>query len=214
MPAQMRPVEPRPGVSLLGFGLHRFVHGNLEGKLPALSEINCSVVVQPNLAVKMPVPRFSFYVLYVASSNPDFMEYATKTDKMPGYYASNLQCHISADGTEIMCKDDHGIMFELKNTLPQPVYVTDTISGQAFTCANGEDLYCTPFTWQGTLCEHQHKGKDFGKIYNHPSLEGISISEKYQECNFQMFTPNGAGGNGKITYWDPIHLNKSIRSES
>lgn len=214
LPRLIKPVEPRPGVSLIGFGLHRFVPGNLNGKLPALAEVNCSVLVQPNLSVKMPIPRFSFYVLYLASSCDDFMEYATTVDKMPAYCSSNLQCIISDDGTEVTCKDDNGIMFELKNTLPQPKYTPDTISGQAFTCANGEDLYCTPFKWRGTLCEHQHSSKNFGKVYNHPSLEGISLSENNQECNFQMFTQNGDEGKGALTYWDPILMYASKKAKS
>ena len=73
LPRLIKPVEPRPGISLIGFGLHRFIPGNLDGKLPALAEVNCSIVVQPNLSLKMPIPRFSFYVLYVASSNADFI---------------------------------------------------------------------------------------------------------------------------------------------
>lgn len=203
LPRGIHPSEVRPGISLLAFSIHRFPEGAVNGTMPKITEASVGVMVQPNLSIAMPMPRLAIYVIYVASSCQKFTQYARDVDKMPIYHAQNLKCIVSEDFS-VSVSDDNGPMYELKNTLENVVFKKSELMGQGFTYANGEDLYCTSFKWEGNLCEHQDGSKDFGKIYNHPSLKGIRINEEQQTCYLQMFTP--LDDEGTITYWSPIRI--------
>lgn len=203
LPRGIYPSEARPGISLLTFSIHRFPEGAVGGKMPGIVEATVGVLVQPNLSIAMPLPRFAVYVIYVTSSCQEFMQYANEVDKMPVYEAKNLKCVISEDFS-VFVSDDRGPMFELRNTIEDISFRYSEMMGQGLTYANGENLYCTPFKWTGDLCEHQDRSKNFGKVYNHPSLKGIIINEEEQNCYMQMFTP--LDDEGVLTYWSPIKL--------
>lgn len=204
LPRLVHPYEIRPGVSLLAFGFHQFEPGNLEGALPKFTEANCGILVQPRLSAGMPPPRFAIYVLYISSSEKGFVKHAASVDKMPVYEASNLQWTISADGQRVEVWDDLGPMFNLQNTQPDPVYTAGDFYAQIFSMPTGDHLYHTQIRWQGILSENQHKGRGFGKVYNHPSLKGLEIDEDNQVCYMQMFTAAKAPGN--LTFWTPKRI--------
>lgn len=202
LPKLIHPQEVRPGVSLIALGLHRFLAGNLDGSLPAFVEANCSILVQPQLSLGAPPPRFAYYVLYVASSCEGFTKHAAEKDKMPVYQASNLQCTIAPDGERVDVWDDHGPMFTLQNTKPNRTYLHADFFGQIFSFNEAkQQLYLSQIRASGQLCEHQHKGRSFGKLYNHPSLRGLQINEHDQNCYLQMITK--IGEKGLLTYGKP-----------
>lgn len=204
LPRGVYAAEVRPGISLMAFSVHQFRDGAVGETMPkTIVEATASIVVQPNLSIPMALPRLAMYVIYVASTSPEFDRYAQNVDKMPIYDSPNLKCVIRED-LSVSVSDDNGPMFELKNTSPNIAFKKSELIGQAFTYANGKELFCTPFRWQGRLWEHQDRSQGFGKIYNHPSLGGINVNEAQQTCYLQMFAP--LHEEGTITYWRPVSI--------
>ena len=62
LPKGVEPLEVRPGVSLYDIGDVLWNSGNLDGSWPAFHELTAMIVVQPDLSIDMPMPKFAFYV--------------------------------------------------------------------------------------------------------------------------------------------------------
>src|SRR5579884_1894544 len=60
VPARLSLVEVRPGVALLSTGLLTYAAGHFGPGSPPFTELVTAAHVQPDLSLKMPVPRFCF----------------------------------------------------------------------------------------------------------------------------------------------------------
>ena len=201
LPGRLRPFEARPGVSLVSCSVHHFSRNNL-GKLPDFNEANVNVLVQPDLSIEMPHPKFAFYIVNVVSDCEPFLAHANEVDKMPTYHSPSLRCVVSEDGQSVSVKDDDGLLFECKSTYEgTPSFVNETIYGQGFSQIEGED-YNINFRWTGELIEHQRKG-NAGQIYNHPSLGKLELPTEPMTCYLQMVGPRNQK-NGQLRYYTPV----------
>lgn len=202
LPRGIQPQELRPGVAMICYGVSIFSEGNLAGKVPGFTEISINLVVHPNMAIEMPVPRVALFTLYSASTCK--LQFDPSMGKMPLFDQFNLDVQITdngSNGSAVIAKDDNGLLFELKNTRKDLVFEKSKVFGQAMAVME-EAIYLIPFSWEGEKMEHQNAG-DSGKLYTHPALGGI-IAPQPKKAYLQMQTP--AHSKGIITYYDAIKI--------
>lgn len=170
LPAGILPVEARPGQALMFLGYNDYRPGNMIAgePQPQFVEITRFFVVQPDLSVDMPLPRFTFFVDRIGSDNPAFIKQERALLHLPTYLNPTLKVETNAARTNAIASDDAGPIQSLINTHPAPVYRQDKFYGQYYTL-DGDDLWFGTFYWGGRACIHQRSG-DAGGIHNHPFL--------------------------------------------
>lgn len=174
LPPGIHPVEARPGVSMLFVSMNDYMPtGNfIDGvELPAFQEVTRCVVVQPDLSIKMPIPRFTFFVLQIGSNHQGFIQQEKDWLHLPTTYSPSLRTETNATGTEIWVRDDDGPIQHLRNTHPTPVFRNESFFGQYYTAEQGR-LYFGVWSWRAIACIHQRQG-DAGGIFAHPFLTGV-----------------------------------------
>lgn len=179
------PVEPHPGVSLLGLGLLAFDPGNL-GYLPAFEEISLSVVVKPDLSGGR-LPRFAFEAIRVAGTSDAFLRWARHRDKMPVYRAEGLQVALDRDALGGRCWDARGPIFHMANSHPEPRFEEDVVDVQIHSRADGA-RWLNHMAWAGPMFQHQQRGAQV-HLYEHPFFGELGLGEGPRPCFLQMMTP-------------------------
>lgn len=176
LPRGIQPVEARPGVGLLFLGYNDYQPGNLIGgqSQGRFHEVTRTVLVQPDLSIRMPIPRFTFYLLRIGSENKAFVDQEIRMLHLPSYWSASLRGEANADGTEVRLLDEHGMIHHIKNTHPAPIYRNDSFFGQYYTVEDGK-LYFGVWSWRGIACVHQRSG-DAGGIFEHPFLTEVEPS--------------------------------------
>jgi hypothetical protein len=166
----LNPYEVRPGVATMFLGYNDYNPGNeIYGeKQPAFKEITRVFMVQPNLSVNMPIPRFTFYMHRIASNNLPFVKQEADKLHLPTFYSPNMEVITNEDHTSAVARDEQGILQEWKNTNPNVKYYDDSFFGQYYVVENNK-LYFGVFYWAGKVFTHQKHG-DGGGIYEHPYL--------------------------------------------
>lgn len=188
---RLQPYEVRPGVSLIFLGYNDYNPGNIiQGEAqPAFKEITRVFMVQPNLSVSMPIPRFTFFVHRIASDNPAFIQQEIDWLHLPSYHTPTMRAESNEGKTDVRIMDDDGLIRELLNTHPNPTYQDDAFFGQYYSLQDGK-LYFGVFYWAGKVCVHQRKGKA-GGIYEHPFLTDMKQTfdaGKVGDCYMQLIT--------------------------
>lgn len=175
LPRGIQPVEARPGISLMFLGYNDYNPGNViyGQKQPAFVEITRTFIVQPNLNIDMPLPRFTFFVDRIASNNEIFIKQEIEKLYLPTYYSPSLVVETNEIKTNAIAKDKFGMIQSLINTHPEPVYRDDSFFGQYYTVQDGK-LYFGIFYWSGKACIHQRPGKA-GGIHEHPYLTELPV---------------------------------------
>ncbi len=170
LPRGIYPVEARPGISLMFLGYNDYNPGNViyGQRQPAFVEITRTFVVQPNLHVDMPMPRFTFFVDRIASNNETFIQQETEKLYLPTFYSPTLVVETNESKTNAIARDDVGPIQSLINTHPHPLYRDDSFFGQYYSVQDGK-LYFGIWYWSGKACIHQRSGKA-GGIHEHPFL--------------------------------------------
>ncbi len=188
---RLQPYEIRPGVSLMFLGYNDYNPGNvINGEaLPAFDEITRFFMVQPNLSLSMPIPRFTFYVHRIGSNNKTFNRQEEDLLHLPSFYSSSLKAETDESKTCLKVYDDQGPVREFINTHPEPSYLYDAFFGQYYTMQEN-NLYFGVWYWSGKICIHQKKGYA-GKIYDHPFLSDMKktiLPGDLGDCYMQMFS--------------------------
>lgn len=170
---KLQPYEIRPGVSAVFMGYNDYNPGNIiygEAQ-PAFIEITRVFMVQPNLSLSMPIPRFTFYMHQIASNNPAFVKQEIEVLHLQSYYSPTMMAESNETKTDILISDEKGTIRKLINTDPNPTYREDSFFGQYYSMQDGK-LYFGVFYWAGKVCVHQKKGKAGGDL-NHPYLTDL-----------------------------------------
>ena len=165
--------EARPGVALMFMGYNDYYPGNIiyGEPQPEFIEITRMFMVQPDLSIDMPLPRFTFYMHQIASNNPTFIKQEIETLHLPSYYAPTMVAKTNEAKTDLFVSDKDGKIRELLNTHPNPTYRNDSFYGQYFTLQD-DQLYFGVFYWSGHVCIHQREGYGGGE-FDHPYLSGL-----------------------------------------
>ncbi len=173
LPKGIEPFEARPGVGLMFLGYNDYYPGNLINGIeqPRFDEVTRFFMVQPDLSIDMPMPRFTFFVHRIGSNNQNFIDQEISRLHLPSFYAEDLIVETHSDKTGGMARTAGGPIQEWKNTNPDPRYYEDSFYGQYFTLQNNE-LWFGVWFWAGDVCTHQHPG-DGGRIFHHPFLDDL-----------------------------------------
>ena len=195
LPPGIHPVEARPQVSLLfiGFNDYQADENTIEGvKQPRFSEMTRTILVQPDLSVRMPIPRFTFFVHRIGSDNKSFVDQEIAKLHLPSYHSPTLKTEVNETGTELWIRDEHGPIQHLRNTHAAPPYRREAFFGQYYTLEEGK-LYFGIWSWSGVCAVHQRPG-DAGGIFEHPFLteaRGQLPAGRVGPCYQQIFSRPG-----------------------
>jgi len=203
------PLEPRPGVGLMFFGYNDYNPGNvIYGRVqPRFDEITRVFIVQPNLSIDMPLPRFTFFMHRISSNNQDFIDQEVEKLHLPVYYTPSMRAATNDAKTEVKISDDYGDIEALINAHPHPVYIQDAFYGQYYVVEDGA-LYFGVFYASAQACIHQRRGSH-SYIYPHRFLTEsgtLLTADDIGDTYMQIITKFGA----KITqrFYQPRLLRK------
>lgn len=189
LPEELDPVEVVPGISLLNVATLNYAPGNFGSGSAPFSEIVAVIATHPDLTLRMPVPRFTFYDLSIFSDSIDFVEGERRTISTPTELSPGLQVEFRHDGLEAKVSDASGPICLFRNSSPEPpTYRPTYIWGQHYNDTRGF-LVVGPWQWEGEMWEHQKQGT-WGELYPHPFFKGLDISA-VRRCYMQLFArPN------------------------
>jgi hypothetical protein len=170
------PLEARPGAALMLLGYNHYNSGNwiADSGQPSFVEITRLFLVQPDLAINMPIPRFTFFVDRIGSNNRMFVDQEISMLHVPSYYSPSLEVDVDQVTLCARARDDQGMIQEYINTHPKPIYAPDSFFGQYYTVQD-DRMYFGVWYWAGEICVHQSMGYA-GGIFEHPFLNGINNS--------------------------------------
>jgi hypothetical protein len=118
LPQGVVPVEVRPGVATIFSCTIAFPAGNLD-RYGAFTEIDWAVLVQPHQGIPMPQPSYYFFMGNVGSPCRPFLEYTQAADKMPTYYAEDLEATSDNSTGLNTASDGRGPIFDLQVQIPK-----------------------------------------------------------------------------------------------
>lgn len=192
LPSGIEPVEAMPGIGLVEFSYNHYAPGNIiyGEEQPIFYELTRSIVVQPDLSIDMPIPRFAFFVDRIASNNKIFVKHEFEKLNLPAYYSPTLKVGMeNLLGHHIIVSDEHGKIREMVNSNPNVIYREDEFYGQYFTVQD-QKLYFGCWAWKGKIFTHQSPGYS-GSIYNHPYLTESNHEirgEIFKQCYMQSMS--------------------------
>jgi hypothetical protein len=187
LPARLEAVEVRPGVGLMSIGCLHFAAEQFGQDSPAFDEVGSVVHVRPDLSLKMPQPRFSFYSHAVWSNSEDFVAFEARRLFTPVAYVPSLRIEFSADGLGAKASDANGPILAARSTAPADTSSVTEIWGQLYNFK--DHLYHGAWRWQGTRFEHMKPG-DPGRPNRHAHFGDLDVS-KIVGCYLQMFAEPG-----------------------
>ena len=170
LPAGLQPFEARPGVSLVFLGFNDYNPGNqIYGQAqPAFCEVTRFVMVHPDLAIDMPIPRFTFFVHRIGSNNETFIRQEIEKLHLPSWHSPTLRVESSEDHLSAIARDRDGIVQTYHNTNPRVVWRDEEFYGQYYTVQDGQ-LWFGVWYWSGEAFIHQRRG-EAGGSEEHPFL--------------------------------------------
>lgn len=198
LPKWIKPIELRPGIGLLGIGAICFLEGNLHGKLPVVYEISLSIVVQPLLGSKMPVPRMAVYTFNITADNAAMLEYANNIDKFSYYSPNNFRVLANDSFSTYECSDDKGPIISFKPNNKNFSFEHSLFYFQIFSEIEGK-FYSRFVKWEGSKSETQEPLGSCYKLYNHPFFKGLEFGDQPQSCYMEML-----GRFGTVNYYRPV----------
>ncbi|MEO6419485.1 MAG: hypothetical protein ABIP39_08775 [Polyangiaceae bacterium] len=175
-------VEVRPGIALLSTGVLQYEAGQFSPSSPPFIELVTVAHVQPDLSVKMPVPRFTFQSISVYSDSPEFVEQEGRLLFTPTELVPSLTAVYADDGLGVDVSDARGPILTLRNTQPEVSFSATEFHGQHFTVKDG--LQIGIWQWDGVRFEHMKRG-DAGKLHPHPHFKSIDL-KRVRSCYRQM----------------------------
>lgn len=199
LPKGVEPLEVRPGVSLYDIGDVLWNSGNLDGSWPAFHELTAMIVVQPDLSIDMPMPKFAFYVPKIIANWSGFVENERRVLHLPTEYTP-LEVGKGEGLIDLRATDGKDLIFEFRNTNPQLAFPRDAFFGQYYSVEDGK-LWFGIWRFEGFLCEHQKKGHP-GRLANHKLFYGeLNVADYCTESYMQLIT--SPDEDCIETFWEP-----------
>jgi len=182
VPSRLDLVEVRPGVALLAIEALHYHTDHFRPGYREFFEAVLTCAVQPDLSVKMPVPRFCMHAISVISDSPEFCEQEGRLLYTPTELVPDLRMTFSEDGGSCDMFDGTELIVSCRNTSPTVRYQRRTLFGQYYTNTNG--LQHGLWRWDGEVYEHQTTG-DFGHFGPHKFWKNIDL-KRIRGCYRQM----------------------------
>jgi hypothetical protein len=199
LPKGVEPVETRPGISLFDVGDVHWNSGNLDGTWPSFHELTAFIVVQPDLSVDMPMPKFAFYVTRIIANWHAFVKNDQRVLHLPIEHTP-LELDKRNYPNTLRATDGKDLLFEFNNTHPDLPLLPSDFYGQYYSVQDGK-LWFGIWRFEGLLCEHQKRGYP-GKLGNHQLFFGdLDVERDCTESYMQLITPPGV--NCIETFWEP-----------
>lgn len=193
-------VEIRPGISLLSTGVLVYQAGHFGPASPAFNEIVTAVHVQPDLSVKMPVPRFTIQAVSVYSDSPEFVEQEGRILFTPTELVPSLTVSFTEDGLGADVADARGPILRLRNTNDDTDFTAADFCGQHFTDRQG--LQLGGWQWDGVRFEHMKRGAA-GLLHPHPHFRGLD-PKRVRGCYRQMMAKPGEPCSERFYAMSPV----------
>jgi hypothetical protein len=148
------------------------------------------VVVQSDLSIDMPTPKFSFFVWNINADLADFLAVEPAALHLPTTHLPDLSVDFDPDRYAVSLTDGDGRpVASLRNTHPRPSYRPVDFVGQFFTVEHGR-LWHGLWQLEGRAMEHQRDG-DAGRLHPHPAFRGLPV-DRCDEVYLQIFSdPHG-----------------------
>jgi hypothetical protein len=188
IPRELTAVEVRPGVGLFSVATLLYKPGQFGQDSPPFLELVSVAHVQPDLSVKMPVPRFAMHAISVYSDSPDFIEQEGEKLFTPTTLDPSLTLTFNERWDGVDAADADGPIISFRSTNPDPVFSHDELWGQHFNDTHG--LHMGVWEWDGMKAEHMQKG-DAGRFYPHRFWKGMDLG-RVRGCYRQMIPKPGA----------------------
>lgn len=204
LPRGVYPVEPRPGISLLDVGYVAWSAGNWEPHWPAINEVSVLLIVQPDLSVAMPIPKFAFFAINICADFKEFLETEPVQLHLPTCY-SPMTANFRASPYGVDVTSPTGPVVELRNTQPEPRYAAVDYVGQFFTVDRGI-LYMGIWQWIGVTAEHQVQG-DAGRLFDHAAFRDIPVAA-HRTVYMQLFSKPGTRGVQR--FYEPLEIGRAV----
>jgi hypothetical protein len=173
LPPGVMAVQPAPGLGLAQIIHARYAAGTL-GERDPFDEVVCSILVEPDLSLPMPLPKVTLYVVDVLSNSLRFVEHKRPALEMPVHHAPTLEGGFSEDGRACWLRDGDGPLLELgcpdaRQFKPRAMY------GQYFARRH-EQVHHSVWAWRGSLFESQRSAPDTGRVHDHPWLRSLGLA--------------------------------------
>jgi hypothetical protein len=188
VPAFLDLLEVRPGRGLLAVEVLHYHTDHFRPGYREFLEIVLTAAVQPDLSVKMPVPRFCMHAISVYSDSPEFVQQEAELLFTPTELVPGLRFAFSDDGCGADIYDAEAPILSMKNTHAAPDFAPKVLFGQYYTNTRGLELGL--WRWEGEMFEHMKSG-DSGKLYPHAFWKGIDI-RRVRGCYRQMIARPGS----------------------
>jgi len=197
VPPNMEAVEVRPGCSLFGIECLHYQPGHFGPDYPEFDELVLAVPVQPNLGVRMPVPKYCIQGAQVWSNSAEFIDQECRPLFANSVHAPDLRFELTPDGTGCDVLEGDQLVLTLRNTNPTPTYEVKTMWGQFYVDVGG--FAQGIWRWQGEVSEHMKRGAG-GTFHEHRFFRGLDLS-RIRGCYRQMAAR--AGTTSTLSRWLP-----------
>lgn len=188
VPEELTPIEIRPGVGLFSVAAVLYEADEFYPGSPEFNELVSVAHVQSNLAIAMPLPKFSMHAISVYSDSPDFIRQEAEKLFTPTHLDPSLEFTWPEKTDGVAARDKDGPIVSFTSTHPEPVFTHDEMWGQHYNDTQG--LHWGIWEWDGMKCEHQMKG-NAGHFYPHPFFKGMDL-ERIRGCYRQMIPQPGS----------------------
>lgn len=183
VPANLSVQEIRPGVGLFAVETLLYPPGHF-GETTDSFELVLAILVEPDLRIAMPIPRFSLFVTSVISSSAAFVEHERVLLRTAMEHAPNLHMEFSDHGASVIVRDGDRPIVSCINTAGKPSsYTPRTQWGLIYTNKDNA-LHQGAFRWVGEEFEHQKAGAQIS-FHDHPVFRGLDL-ERIRRCYRQM----------------------------
>ncbi len=182
VPPSLELVEARPGVGLVAVELLHYHTDHFRPGYPEFYEMVVTAAVQPDLSLKMPMPRFCMHAISVISDSQEFVDGEGDLIKTPTVLVPKLRMEFTPDGASADVFDGDRPIITCRNTAGVAPYAPKELWGQYYT--NTAGLQHGAWHWQGEMFEHQKRG-DFGTFHPHAMWNGLDIT-RIRGCYRQM----------------------------
>jgi hypothetical protein len=184
VPEELEPIEVRPDVGLVSIACLRYRTDHFVPGYREFTELALFTLVQSDLSVKMPQPRFSTYAMNVYSDSPEFVAHEGRTIFTPTQLVPSLDVVFGNQPERIDASDDRGPIASFTNLGGAPKYQYDVMWGQHYN--DTQDRVCQGiWNWDGYVFEHMERG-NAGQLHQHPFFGKLDVS-RVRGCYRQMF---------------------------
>jgi len=157
LPPELELQEVRPGVALAALEMLQYKTDHFRPGYPEFYEAVFAAVVQPDLSIDMPVPRFNMFAMTVISDSQEFCDSEATTLFTPTTLVPGLRIDFDEAGSSCSVWDGETKLADCRSSAPETPTKPLTIWGQYFT--NGNRFERGAWRWDGAASEHMKPGE-------------------------------------------------------